>query len=158
MSTPYKLIPKMIIIVGISIQNSGSFVCKLISVSLFPCKLYSMCSPIELCFVNVSPIWFFVQWVIKQCWLRVKEVGEGFPIITAFSKMAQNGFTVCLNYDTLHEICFNICIIYVAVMQMNVLFFLIFCRFQNCVYTYRILPNEDKKLSVQVRISQICTW
>lgn len=24
------------------------------------------------------------------------------------------------------------------------------CRFQNCVYTYRILPNEDKKLSVQV--------
>lgn len=23
-------------------------------------------------------------------------------------------------------------------------------RFQNCVYTYRILPNEDKKLSVQV--------
>lgn len=23
-------------------------------------------------------------------------------------------------------------------------------RYQNCVYTYRILPNEDKKLSVQV--------
>ncbi|MEQ2314196.1 Phosphatidylinositol 3,4,5-trisphosphate 5-phosphatase 1 [Ameca splendens] len=22
--------------------------------------------------------------------------------------------------------------------------------YQNCVYTYRILPNEDKKLSVQV--------
>lgn len=36
-------------------------------------------------------------------------------------------------------------------LQMNVLFFSIFCRFQNCVYTYRILPNEDKKLSVQVK-------
>ena len=23
-------------------------------------------------------------------------------------------------------------------------------RYQNCVYTYRILPNEDKQLSVQV--------
>lgn len=24
-------------------------------------------------------------------------------------------------------------------------------RYQNCVYTYRILPNEERKLSVQVR-------
>lgn len=31
-----------------------------------------------------------------------------------------------------------------------ILFYYLNHRYQNCVYTYRILPNEDKKLSVQV--------
>lgn len=68
-----------------------------------------MCDPTELCFENAmkcksNKIHCIVSY---QTVLRVKEVGEGFPIITAFSKMAQNGFTVCLSCDTLHEICFN---------------------------------------------------
>lgn len=82
--------------------------------SQFPCFLANctVCVVLLNCALwmqwNVSPILFIVQWVInKQCWLRLKEVGEGFPIIIAFSKMAQNGLTVCLNCDILREICFN---------------------------------------------------
>lgn len=41
----------MYIILGIILQNRGLFVCKL-SVSLFPCKLFSMCGSVEVCFVN----------------------------------------------------------------------------------------------------------
>lgn len=62
--------------------------------SQFPCFLAncSVCVVLLKCALwmqwNISPVWFLVSWIInKQCWLRLKEVGEGFPIITAFSKM-----------------------------------------------------------------------
>lgn len=58
---------------------------------------------------------------------------------------------LCVNCDIWHEICFNMHYVFIL---LN----LYFCRYQNCVYTYRILPNEDKKLSVQVRKSQIWKW
>jgi len=118
------------IIVAISLQIRGLFVCKLISVSLFPCKLLSMQW-------HTSPIWFLVSWIINSVnWDSRKSA--------RLLHFQQNGHFhfLCLICDILHGICFK-CIMF--------LFFSIFCRYQNCVYTYRILPNEDKKLSVQVK-------
>lgn len=91
--------------------------------SQFPCFLAncSVCVVLLKCALwmqwNISPVWFLVSWIInKQCWLRLKEVGEGFPIITAFSKMTL--FTVYVWIVTFDMKFVLICIMF--------LFFLIF--------------------------------
>lgn len=70
---------------------------------------------------------------------------RGFPLLQLSAKWPFSLFM----FELWHFTCFNMHYVFIL---LN----LFFCRYQNCVYTYRILPNEDKKLSVQVRKSQIC--
>lgn len=46
-------------------------------------------------------------------------------------------------------------LIFLVISKMNFLAwvlikYLVYFRYRNCVYTYRILPNEEEKFTVQV--------